>query len=104
MGVGVGAEQRPAEVAANVQEAILARNELDLTLYQTVRERLDQAILARGPAFLAELARFREGNGRYQRLRGAAEGLLEPARTVRAHLRALAGEGCDYFWCKDLGR
>lgn len=75
------------------QAAIVARNGLDLQLYDFARQRLDEAIAARGPQFATDLARYRHRNRQYQRLRGSAEGLMQPVRDMRARLVALSGSG-----------
>ena len=85
----VGTGQPGTEISTEERAAILDRNDLDLQLYDLVRQKLDHAIEARGPTFMIELERFRHHNRQYQHLRGSAEGLLQPVRDVRARLRAM---------------
>ena len=80
--------ESPAQALSSAEQAaIVASNALDLQLYDFARHRLDEAIAARGPKFAADLMRYRQRNRQYQRVRGSAEGLLQPLRGARTRLR-----------------
>lgn len=79
--------QSKQDVPQDVLDIIARRNQLDIELYQFVRERFDQAIEAYGPAFRADVIRFQALNALFRALYTGYKTVSSPFHSVRNQLR-----------------
>ncbi len=76
-----------SEISAEALAAIQQQNALDIELYQFVKQRLQQDILAQDAAFEQELQTFQQMNQSYGSLNGFAWSTLNKARRAVATIR-----------------